>query len=138
MLPPSLMPALLFFAAPTLRARIVSGMFDNTFSGIYHLSFFDWSMLVPYFTVLIILSLYGLHRYELIRTYLKHRKKLPKEAPVKFAQLPRVTIQLPLYNERYVVERLLEETAKIDYPRELLQIQVLDDSTDETHPYTER
>jgi cellulose synthase/poly-beta-1,6-N-acetylglucosamine synthase-like glycosyltransferase len=49
-----------------------------------------------------------------------------------------VTIQLPLYNERYVVERLLEATAKIDYPRELLQIQVLDDSTDDTHPFTRR
>ena len=51
---------------------------------------------------------------------------------------PLVTIQLPLYNERFVVERLLEEVVKIDYPRELLQIQVLDDSTDETHPYTQR
>ena len=48
-------------------------------------------------------------------------------------QLPRVTIQLPLYNERYVLERLIDETVKIEYPRELLQIQVLDDSTDDTH-----
>src|SRR5262249_54776584 len=53
----------------------------------------------------------------------------------KFAQLPRVTIQLPLFNERFVVDRLLEEICKIDYPRELLQIQVLDDSTDDTHEY---
>ena len=56
----------------------------------------------------------------------------------RFEQLPRVTIQLPIYNERFVVERLLEEAMKIDYPRELLQIQVLDDSTDDTHPFTER
>ena len=48
-----------------------------------------------------------------------------------------MTIQLPLYNERYVVERLLEEVSKMEYPRELLQIQVLDDSTDDTHPFTE-
>ncbi len=49
-----------------------------------------------------------------------------------------MTIQLPIYNEQYVVECLLEETSKIDYPLELLQIQVLDDSTDETHPFTAR
>ena len=91
-------------------------------------------MLVPYFTVLIILSMYGLHRYETMRTYLKHRKKLTDIPPVRFDELPRVTIQLPLYNERYVVERLIEETCKVDYPRHLLQIQVLDDSTDETAP----
>jgi cellulose synthase/poly-beta-1,6-N-acetylglucosamine synthase-like glycosyltransferase len=46
-------------------------------------------------------------------------------------------VQLPIYNERYVVERLLEEVSKMEYPRDLLQIQVLDDSTDDTHPFTE-
>ena len=56
---------------------------------------------------------------------------------MRFTELPRVTIQLPIFNERFVVERLLEETSKIDYPRHLLQIQVLDDSTDDTHPFTE-
>ena len=56
---------------------------------------------------------------------------------MRFAELPRVTIQLPIFNERFVVERLLEETSKMDYPRHLLQIQVLDDSTDDTHPFTE-
>jgi cellulose synthase/poly-beta-1,6-N-acetylglucosamine synthase-like glycosyltransferase len=59
-------------------------------------------------------------------------------APLRFERLPRVTIQLPIFNEQYVVERLIEETSKIDYPRELLEIQVLDDSTDETHAFTER
>ena len=49
-----------------------------------------------------------------------------------FEKLPPVTIQLPLFNERYVVERLVEEIVKIEYPKELLQIQVLDDSTDDT------
>ena len=48
-----------------------------------------------------------------------------------------MTIQLPLYNERYVVERLIEEVVKIEYPKELLQIQVLDDSTDDTAPFAE-
>ena len=117
---------------------LIDSLFDNTFAGIHRLDWFDWAMLIPYFAVLIVLSVYGLHRYEMIRSYWKHRGKMPVEPPQRFEQLPQVTIQLPLYNERYVVERLLEEVSKIDYPRELLQIQVLDDSTDETHPFTER
>ena len=127
-----------FFAQPTLRSRVMNGLFDDTFSGIYQLSFFDWALLIPYFGILVILSVYGLHRYETMRRYRKYRKNLPHAPAQTFEQLPKVTIQLPLYNERFVVERLLEEVSKIDYPRELLQIQVLDDSTDETHPYTER
>src|SRR5689334_11911163 len=130
--------ALLMFAGSSLTAKIINGVTDDTFSGIYRLSPFDLAMLIPYFTILVILSVYGLHRYETMRVYFKHRKKLPKEPVARFNELPRVTVQLPLYNERFVVERLLEETIKLDYPRELLQIQVLDDSTDETHPYTER
>ena len=73
----------------------------------------------------------------MIRTYFKHRKKATGEPPKRFEQLPPVTIQLPLYNERYVVERLIEEVVKIEYPKELLQIQVLDDSTDDTAPFAE-
>ena len=83
--------------------------------------------------MLIVLSFYGLHRYHMIRGYWKYRKQMPAEAPQKFEQLPRVTVQLPIYNEQYVVKRLIEETCKLDYPIDLLQIQVLDDSTDETH-----
>jgi cellulose synthase/poly-beta-1,6-N-acetylglucosamine synthase-like glycosyltransferase len=128
----------LLFAPPGLGSRITTGLFDDTFAGIYQLSPFDWCLLVPYFGILAILSVYGIHRYETIRRYRKFRKNLPTSAPAEFEHLPKVTIQLPLYNERYVVERLLEEVSKIDYPRELLQIQVLDDSTDETHPYTQR
>lgn len=128
----------LLFAQPTLGARIMNGLFDDTFSGIYRLSPFDWALLIPYFGTLFILSIYGVHRYETIRRYRKYRKNLPKEPARTYELLPRVTVQLPLYNERFVVERLLEETAKLDYPRELLQIQVLDDSTDETRVFTER
>ncbi|HEX8985912.1 MAG TPA: glycosyltransferase [Bryobacteraceae bacterium] len=129
-------PALLL--AATIYQQFRRALLDNTFAGIHQLDWFDWAMLVPYFVLLGILSLYGLHRYEIIRTYFKHRKKLPQGPPSRFAQLPPVTIQLPLFNERYVVERLLDEVLKMDYPRELLQIQVLDDSTDETHPFAER
>ncbi len=125
-------------AQPSLGTRAVTGLFDDTFSGIYRLSPFDWSILLPYFGVLVILSIYGIHRFETMRRYFKYRKNIRQAPPSRFAELPRVTVQLPLYNERFVVERLLEEVARIEYPRELLQIQVLDDSTDETHPYTER
>ncbi len=129
-------PALLLAASTT--TQILNALTDNTFADLYRLQPFDWAILIPYFAVLVLLSVYGCHRYEMIRAYYKHRKRIPTESSVKFDQLPRVTIQLPLYNERYVVERLLEETLKIEYPRELLQIQVLDDSTDDTHAFTER
>jgi cellulose synthase/poly-beta-1,6-N-acetylglucosamine synthase-like glycosyltransferase len=119
-------------------SRAVSAFLDDTFKGAHHLQAFDYAILVPYFAILVVLSCYGLHRYEMIRGYLKHRQRFPAAPGERFARLPRVTIQLPIYNERYVVERLLEETIKIDYPRELLQIQILDDSTDETAPFTER
>jgi cellulose synthase/poly-beta-1,6-N-acetylglucosamine synthase-like glycosyltransferase len=139
MLTAPLLPAfLLANGIPFAASRLLDSLFDNTFVGIHHLEFFDWAILIPYFGVLTVLSLYGLHRYAMIRGYWKHRKELPERAPQQFAELPRVTIQLPIYNERYVVERLIEETCKIGYPRRLLQIQVLDDSTDETHPFTER
>jgi cellulose synthase/poly-beta-1,6-N-acetylglucosamine synthase-like glycosyltransferase len=124
--------------APSPLKQLRRSLFDQTFAGIHQLDWFDWSILIPYFGLLAILSVYGLHRYEIIRTYYKHRKKLSSEPTRRFEKLPRVTIQLPLYNERFVVERLLEHATKIDYPRELLQIQVLDDSTDVTHPFTER
>jgi cellulose synthase/poly-beta-1,6-N-acetylglucosamine synthase-like glycosyltransferase len=122
--------------SPTLN-KAIDTFFDPTFAGIHKLGWFDWALLIPYFSVLIVLSFYGLHRYEMIRGYLKHRKKLADGPSAHFEQLPKVTIQLPLYNEKFVVERLLEETLKIRYPRESFQIQVLDDSTDETHPFAE-
>ena len=126
-----------FLLSNSAFEQIKRNLFDDTFAGIHQLAWFDWAILVPYFTVLGILSFYGLHRYEMIRGYYKHRKNRKMEPAARFAELPPVTIQLPLFNERFVVERLIEETCKMDYPRHLLQIQVLDDSTDETHPFTE-
>src|SRR3954453_15796302 len=134
MLPSSFPIALL---ANSTVSRLTQGLFDDTFAGIHQLSWFDWALMIPYFGILAILSVYGLHRYDVIRTYFKHRKKAVTEPPARFEQLPPVTIQLPLYNERYVVERLIDEVVKIEYPKELLQIQVLDDSTDDTHPFAQ-
>jgi cellulose synthase/poly-beta-1,6-N-acetylglucosamine synthase-like glycosyltransferase len=131
-------PSPALFLAISVYQQVRRALLDNTFAGIHQLDWFDWAILIPYFGLLAILSLYGLHRYEVIRTYFKYRKKLPKEPPAAFEHLPPVTVQLPLYNERFVVERLLDEVLKMEYPRNLLQIQVLDDSTDETHAFAER
>jgi cellulose synthase/poly-beta-1,6-N-acetylglucosamine synthase-like glycosyltransferase len=87
--------------------------------------------LAAYYAVLALLALYGAHRALMVRLYYRHRREVPRPAG-DLAVLPRVTVQLPIYNEVYVVERLIAAVADIDYPRELLEIQVLDDSTDET------
>src|SRR6476660_9532732 len=87
--------------------------------------------LSSYFFVLIILAIYGWHRYYLVYLYMRNKDKEPKLGP-PLDPTPVVTIQLPLYNEMYVAERLIEAVCNIEYPRELLEIQVLDDSTDET------
>ncbi len=100
-------------------------------SGLYHLNSFDFFILAPYLAILTILAIYGVHRYHLVYLYLKNKDKVT--APQgKLAAKPKVTVQLPIYNEMYVVERLVEAACKIRYPRELLEIQVLDDSTDGT------
>src|SRR5499425_2597238 len=104
---------------------------DRTFAGIYHANAFDLLMMIPYFIVLTVLAIYGLHRYWLVYDYYKYRNNVPGPPP-PVASWPRVTVQLPIYNERYVIERLDEAVAKFDYPTELLEVQVLDDSTDET------
>ena len=125
-----------FLVTSTLH-QFTRGFFDDTFAGIHQLSWFDWALLIPYFSILAVLSIYGMHRFETIRTYFKYRKRAAQETNVGFEHLPPVTIQLPLYNERYVLERLIDETVRMEYPRELLQIQVLDDSTDDTHDFAE-
>src|SRR6186713_2701891 len=90
-------------------------------------------VLVFYFFVLSILAIYGWHRYYLIRLYTRNQDKVPADLPPPaLANLPRVTVQLPIYNEMYVADRLIDAVCEMDYPRELLEIQVLDDSTDET------
>src|SRR5689334_3562056 len=91
-------------------------------------------LLIPYFTVLVILASYGIHRYQLVWMYYKNRKNKVTAPPAEFseANLPRVTIQLPIYNEQFVIDRLVDAVCKLRYPKDKLVIQVLDDSTDET------
>src|SRR5882762_1662661 len=94
---------------------------------------FIWT--ICYLSVLVGLSAYGVHRYFIIYLFLKNRKRESVPAG-RFEKLPVVTVQLPIFNEVYVVERLLRSVSKLDYPRDRLQIQVLDDSTDDTREIT--
>jgi cellulose synthase/poly-beta-1,6-N-acetylglucosamine synthase-like glycosyltransferase len=95
------------------------------------------AVVASYVLVLLVLSVYGSHRYFMAYLYYRHKFNLPTPKR-RFQQLPRVTIQLPTFNEMYVVERLIAAVCKIDYPRDLLEIQVLDDSIDETQQIARR
>ena len=92
-----------------------------------------YTTIIVYTVSLVLIFFYSLAQLNLLINYLKHKKE-NKEAP-KFnlldsKEIPFVTIQLPIFNEEYVVKRLLENIAKIEYPSNKLEIQVLDDSTD--------
>src|SRR3984885_3617603 len=101
-----------------------------------------YALCTAYFAVLLVLAMYGLHRSHLVLTVLRHRRAprnlkeggpaLPSGEIADRDDLPYVTIQLPLYNEATVASRLLDHVAAIEWPRSRLEIQVLDDSTDET------
>ena len=134
MLAPSLVQsAFLMASAPKGITQYFRQHFlDKTFQGLYHPNAFDMALLIPYFIVLILLASYGVHRYILVYLYYKHRDKRTTEPQGTFADLPRVTVQLPIFNEQYVVERLLDAACRLNYPLDKLDIQVLDDSTDET------
>jgi glycosyltransferase involved in cell wall biosynthesis len=101
-----------------------------------------FALCTAYFAVLLALAMYGLHRSHLVLTVLRHQHRLrglkegvpalPAEGIEDRHDLPHVTLQLPLYNEATVADRLLDHAAAIDWPRTRFEIQVLDDSTDET------
>jgi cellulose synthase/poly-beta-1,6-N-acetylglucosamine synthase-like glycosyltransferase len=112
---------------------------DHTFQNLYqwHFFSFDTLLLAPYFLVMIVLSFYGIHRYKLVWQYYRHKKNATHEPPSRFAELPRITVQLPIFNEQFVVDRLIESVCNLDYPADKLEIQVLDDSTDETKAVAE-
>src|SRR5688572_2193835 len=92
---------------------------------------YETLILIAYFFVLSILGIYGWHRYYLVYEYMKNKDRVPGPPP-PMTDLPVVTIQLPIFNEMYVADRLIDAVCEIDYPKDRLEIQVLDDSTDET------
>lgn len=93
----------------------------------------DLLWLLCYLLVLIGLAGYGFHRLVMVYLYIKHRKQVPQpKAHFDEANLPIVTIQLPLFNEKFVLSRLVQSVSEIEYPKDKLEIQILDDSTDDT------
>jgi cellulose synthase/poly-beta-1,6-N-acetylglucosamine synthase-like glycosyltransferase len=108
-------------------------VFSDPFASVhYHWNPFDAVVLLPYFAVMIVLALYGIHRYTMCYQYFKYRKNYDPNPPGHFEELPRITVQLPIFNEQFVIDRLIEAVCAMDYPSDKLEIQVLDDSTDET------
>ena len=109
---------------------------DKTFEHLYQLTAFDYCLLIPYFVVMVILAFYGIHRYQLVWLYYRNKKNRARwnEPVARFpeGELPFVTIQLPIYNEQFVIGRLIDACCRLDYPRDRFEIQVLDDSTDES------
>jgi cellulose synthase/poly-beta-1,6-N-acetylglucosamine synthase-like glycosyltransferase len=88
-------------------------------------------MVIIYIVMLAILTVYGMYRYVQIAVYYRHKHK--EHVPAgKFTELPPITVQLPMFNEMYVAQRVIEGACQIDWPRDKMQIQVLDDSTDES------
>src|SRR5579862_2727530 len=104
----------------------------------HSMTLFDTLILVAYFFILNILAVYGWLRYYLVFQYMKHKDRVPGPPPaMSEADWPVVTIQLPIFNEMYVVDRLVDAVTAIDYPKDRLEIQVLDDSIDETREIAE-
>ncbi len=86
---------------------------------------------------MVILAFYGIHRYQLVWLYYRNKKKAAKlgcsrSRGSRRSELPFVTIQLPIFNEQFVIRRLIDACCRLEYPRDRFEIQVLDDSTDET------
>lgn len=89
----------------------------------------EWGIIIGYGVSLAIITVFSLEQLYLALIY----RKLPKRSqPSQLEQYPQVTVQLPIYNEKYVAKRLLDTICLLDYPLDRLEIQVLDDSTDET------
>ena len=92
-------------------------------------------LIIVYSLCLLVILAYSFVQLNLLIHYVK-AQKLEKEEPATPSTWPTVTVQLPVFNELYVVERLLEAAVQLDYPADKLEIQVLDDSTDESRELT--
>jgi len=96
---------------------------------------FSWLVLSLHYGLLLILCLFGLHRLSMVwraRRHRQHQNRTHYLPTQQFDELPLVTIQIPVFNERNVAVRIIDHAVKMQYPADKLQIQVVDDSTDET------
>lgn len=87
--------------------------------------------LTSHLLLLVILSLFGMHRLSMVLRWFRYRHITPKVSE-QFSTLPTITVQIPLYNEKFVAERIIHACANLHYPKDKLQVQVVDDSTDDT------
>jgi cellulose synthase/poly-beta-1,6-N-acetylglucosamine synthase-like glycosyltransferase len=131
------LPMIAAFVQKGLSHYLRSQYADQTFQKLsgpwgWRWNNFDALILFPYFAVMIVLAIYGVHRYTMVYRYFRFKKNYNPNPPKQFAELPHVTIQLPIFNEQFVIDRLIDAICKIEYPKDKLEIQVLDDSTDET------
>ncbi len=102
-------------------------------SYLYALDTLDLVIITAYFAILFFLAIYGAYRLRIVYQFWRYARKQPSPAGhFDESDLPAITVQLPLFNEMYVAERIIDACAALDYPADLLEIQVLDDSTDET------
>ncbi len=90
-----------------------------------------WLVTGTYLGLMAMIGLYGVHRYWLVYLFGRHRRTRPRP-DVRYTDLPRVTVQLPIFNEGLVVHRIIDAACAIDYPTDRLQVQVVDDSTDDS------
>ncbi|MEO1237668.1 MAG: glycosyltransferase, partial [Planctomycetota bacterium] len=88
-----------------------------------------WPLTALYLLLITLIGAYGLHRYWLVFLFNRHRKAVARPAK-RFETLPRVTVQLPMFNEGHVARRIIDAACALDYPADRLQVQVVDDSTD--------
>ena len=109
-------PLLNLLAAQSSFGHYWQKITDRTFSGVYHANTFDLAMMIPYFIVLFILALYGLHRYWLVYDYYAYSKNVPAAPPPVTEWPQRHHSACRSYNERYVIERLVEAVSRFDYP----------------------
>ena len=95
----------------------------------------EYIIIAVYTICLLLIFMYAIAQLNLLFNYLKYRNKEDNSPKFNFSnpdEIPFVTIQLPVFNELYVMKRLLKNIAKLEYPLDKLEIQVLDDSTDES------
>lgn len=130
--PPSFFPSLMY--SFSVRSLLLGFLPSNVWSADF------WLEVTPfvYLGILSVISVYGFHKVLMIWRFYRYRHNVvPSYQKFEPEDLPHVTVQLPIFNELYVVERLLDAIAQLNYPSHKLEIQVLDDSTDETQPLCE-
>ena len=125
--PDQILPAGLHLVGMVKQYRVLD------VNGALDMNLLALAFMTTYAAVLAVICMYGLHRYWVVWAFLRQRRRAgePQPSPAT-GRLPRVTVQLPMFNERYVAERVIEAACGIDYPPDRLEVQVLDDSTDES------